>query len=616
LVELNEQQKKAAEFLDGIAVVIAVPGSGKTLTMTHRISHLVSQQGIAPETILGLTFTRNAAKAMRRRLAPLLDDLAERVMLSTIHSFCHYLIRNEGKAFTLLCGKYQLQFLRDILKDLKVKNLSLGMILREISLAKNNLVSLDEFRALYEGDSTMLKVAEVFEEYEFRKAKKMLLDFDDLLLEALRLLDESEEVRDKYRESFQHLLVDEFQDTNPAQMEVVKRLMNESTNGSSLWVCGDDWQSIYAFNGASIENILNFQKMFPGSQCFLLNENYRSTPQILAACQNLIQHNERRIDKRLTTQNPDGEDIVILECSSEEDESIQVCNEIRELVEGGHYAYKDIAVLYRANFQSRTLEETFSQHEIPYSIEKGMNFYQRREVRVLLDYMRLIHVPESDEALKTILNVPNRYIGKKFLADLEVYATEHNEPLYASLKSISIAPAYLNRSVRDFVNLMDPLIESRETLEPVELIRTLRNELDYDRFISEDEVLNPDDSKVENLDQLELAASRFNSIEAFLDHTETFQDTSKGKDKNGVSLMTIHKAKGLEFPVVFLVGLVEGILPSSKGNLEEERRICFVGMSRAMHLLYLSYSLLYLGQPAIKSPFLDEIRSSTQSNQS
>ena len=616
MVELNEQQKKAAEFLDGIAVVIAVPGSGKTLTMTHRISHLVSQQGIAPETILGLTFTRNAAKAMRRRLAPLLDDLAERVMLSTIHSFCHYLIRNEGKAFTLLCGKYQLQFLRDILKDLKVKNLSLGMILREISLAKNNLVSLDEFRALYEGDSTMLKVAEVFEEYEFRKAKKMLLDFDDLLLEALRLLDESEEVRDKYRESFQHLLVDEFQDTNPAQMEVVKRLMNESTNGSSLWVCGDDWQSIYAFNGASIENILNFQKMFPGSQCFLLNENYRSTPQILAACQNLIQHNERRIDKRLTTQNPDGEDIVILECSSEEDESIQVCNEIRELVEGGHYAYKDIAVLYRANFQSRTLEETFSQHEIPYSIEKGMNFYQRREVRVLLDYMRLIHVPESNEALKTILNVPNRYIGKKFLADLEVYATEQNEPLYASLKSMPIAPAYLNRSVRDFVNLMDPLIESRETLEPVELVRTLRNELDYDRFISEDEVLNPDDSKVENLDQLELAASRFNSIEAFLDHTETFQDTSKGKDKNGVSLMTIHKAKGLEFPVVFLVGLVEGILPSSKGNLEEERRICFVGMSRAMHLLYLSYSLLYLGQPAIKSPFLDEIRSSTQSNQS
>ena len=485
------------------------------------------------------------------------------------------------------------------------------MIIREISLAKNNLISLEEFRDLYHGDSTMLKVADVFEEYETRKTKKMLLDFDDLLLEALRLLSEDEDLRDKYRESFRHLMVDEFQDTNTAQMEIVKLLMNGSTDGCSLWVCGDDWQSIYAFNGASIGNILDFKKTFPDSQEFILHQNYRSTPQILRACQNLINHNERKIEKILSTDNPDGDEVIILECSSEEDEALQICNEVRELVEGGGYEYKDIVVLYRANFQSRTIEEYFSQNHIPYYIEKGRNFYQRREVRWLLDYLRLIQNPDSNEAddsLRSILNVPNRYVGKKFLGRLEEYSSERDEHLYSCLRSMPVDLSYLRHSVNEFVKLVDSLAKDVESLEPAELIRILREVLDYDRFIAEDEIPSPDDTKIANLDQLELAAAKFNSVASFLDHAESFSDTSVGNDKNGIRLMTVHKAKGLEFPVVFLIGLVEGILPSKKGDIEEERRICFVGISRAMKLLYFSHSHTYLGQPSKKSIFLDEIQ--------
>ena len=268
-LKLNKEQQAAAEFLDGTCVVVAVPGSGKTLTMTHRIGNLV-KRGVAPENILGLTFTRNAAEAMRDKLIPVLDDMSSRVTLSTIHSFCHYLLRCEGKTFEILSGKDQIIFMRNVMKRLKVKDLSIGMILREISLAKSNLITADEFRLLYEGDISMQKVADIYESYDREKSKKLLFDFDDLLVETYRLLSENDEVRDKYKGTFRHLLVDEFQDINPIQSEILKILVNNSQEGTSFWVCGDDWQSIYAFTGASIATILNFKKMFPDSQQLIL----------------------------------------------------------------------------------------------------------------------------------------------------------------------------------------------------------------------------------------------------------------------------------------------------------------------------------------------------------
>ena len=608
LPSLNPEQEAASNFLLGICAVIAVPGSGKTLTMTRRIGNLVKLHGVAPEQILGLTFTRNAAEAMRSRLMPVLNELAGRVTLTTIHSFCHYLLRNEGRVFDMITGKDQIIFLRGIMKKLHVKNLSVGMVLREISLAKNNLISVEEFRDLYEGDRTMLKVADVYEAYDEAKSRQLLYDFDDLLVESCKLLKEHHPIREKYRDTYKHLLVDEFQDTNPVQMELLKILANKDEE-SSMWVAGDDWQSIYAFTGASVGNILNFKDLFPSAQEYILNLNYRSTPQILKGCQNLIRHNLRKIDKELKTVNPAGDDIVVLEASSEEGEALNLVNEIVDLTDRQGFAYKDIAVLYRANFQSRVVEEVFAQHKIPYHIENGLNFYQRPEIKVLLGYLRVIQEPDSevgDEALVNIINVPNRYLGRRFVKELEQFAQRKGLHLYEALKAMPLEVPYLRKNVREFVRLVDRLIQDRQELVPAEIIQILRETLDYDRFITEEDIPSPDDVKIQNLDQLHLAAARYKDIGSFLTYADSFQDEAV-HDKEGVSLMTIHKAKGLEFPVVFVIGLVEGITPTKKGDLEEERRIVFVGLSRVMQLLYLSYSHTYLGSPSKKSMFIDEI---------
>jgi DNA helicase-2/ATP-dependent DNA helicase PcrA len=615
--DLSDEQEVAAHFLDGIAAVIAVPGSGKTRTMMERIGILVKKHGIPPENILGLTFTRNAAEEMRNRLVPVLGDLASRVTLSTIHSFCYFLLKNEGSVFDILSGRDQIIFMREIMKKLKVKDLSIGMILREISLAKNNLITVDEFRDLYSDDKTMLKVAEIYEAYDKEKSKKMLKDFDDLLMEAFRLLNEKKGVREKYRETFKHLLVDEFQDTNPAQMEVLKLLIDDKGNGTSFWICGDDWQAIYGFTGASVGNIVNFRELFPGSNQFILSLNYRSSPQIIRACQNLIEHNLRKIEKTLRTDNPDGENVIVLESSSEQSEAMSLVSEIKDLVNGRGYSHKDIAVLYRCNFQSRVVEETFSQHKIPYHIQNGLSFYHRKEVKTLLDYLRVISNPnteEGDEALLSVLNVPNRYIGRKFTRDLEEFSSKEGVRLYEGLKSMPIDLPYIRKNVKEFIAFMDSLIGDSGNLEPADLINLLRTALDYDRYVTDEDIPSPDDVKIQNLDQLQLAAVRFKDIRSFLDYTETFEDETVSDNREGVNLMTIHKCKGLEFPVVFVIGLVEGILPSKKGDSEEERRICFVGMSRAMKLLYLSHSLTYLGQAAKKSVFLDEILGKSNSS--
>jgi DNA helicase II / ATP-dependent DNA helicase PcrA len=608
--ELNREQQEAASFKHGICAVIAVPGSGKTRTMMERIGILVKEHKISPENILGLTFTRNAAEEMRHRLAPVLGERASRVTLSTIHSFCHYILRNEGRVFEIITGKDQIIFIRTIMKKLKIKDISTGMVLREIGLAKNNLISVSEFADLYEGDATMLKIRDIYESYEREKEKKMLLDFDDLLLQTYLLLKESSNARDKYKDIFKHLLVDEFQDTNPAQMGILDLLIDRSGNGSSFWVCGDDWQSIYAFTGASVGNILNFKERFPQGKEFILNLNYRSSPQIIKACQNLIRHNERKIEKTLRTENESGDEVIVLESSTEETEAVSLVNEITDLVERKHYIYRDIAILYRANFQSRVIEEAFSQRKIPYHIENGLNFYNRHEVKVLLDYLRVIADPDSDagdEALLSIINIPNRYMGRTFTSELEGFSLKNGLHLYEGLKRMPVTVPYLRKNVKDFTAFLDPLIRDAQGLIPSELIGLLRSSLDYDRFITDEDIPSPDDMKIQNINQLQFAATRYNDITSFLAYTETFQDESVSDNKKGVSLMTIHKAKGLEFPIVFVVGLVEGIIPSKKGDIEEERRICFVGISRAMNLLYLSYSQSYLGQAVKKSLFLDEI---------
>ena len=609
MTQLNVDQKAAAEFVNGIASVVAVPGSGKTLTMTHRIGNLV-KQGVSPENILGLTFTRNAAQAMREKLETVLEDTASRVHLSTIHSFCMSLLRSEGRSFEILHGKEQIIFIRKIMRKKKINNLPVGMILREISLAKSNLIQVDEIQALHEGDATMFKVAEVFKEYEQEKRKRLLMDFDDLLVETYQLLKKENQVREKYQETWKHILVDEFQDTNPAQMEILQLLAgNSNGNQSSLWICGDDWQSIYAFTGASVGNILNFKNMFPDSSQFILKLNYRSTPQILKGCMNLIKHNVKKIEKTLETRNPKGEEPVIFDAANEEEEAVQIVNEIMDLVERKGYSHKDIGVLYRANYQSRVIEDAFAQHKIPYHIENGMNFYQRKEVKILLDYLTVINDPNSDdgdEALRNIINIPNRYIGRKFVTEVQEYSTQKDVHLWDGLKSIRIDVPYLKQNVRVFKGLLKPLIKDSPRMNPAEVIHILRESLNYDAYIAEDDIPSPDDSKIANINELQMVATKFDDIKSLLNYSETFKE-ELSNDENGVSLMTIHKSKGLEFPAIFLIGLVEGVLPNKQADIEEERRVCFVGMSRAMKLLYLTFPHTRMGKKVKRSSFLDEI---------
>ena len=583
--------------------------------MMERIGNLVKRYNVQPETIIGLTFNRNAAEQMRQRLVPVLGELAQRVTLSTIHSWCHYLLRTEGKVFEIISGKEQINMIRNLMKRKRL-DLSVGTILSEISLAKNNLIGVEEFRILYESDKTMIKVANIFESYEKEKAKNYLLDFDDLLLETYFLLSDHEDIRNKYAGRYHHILIDEFQDTNPVQLEIIKLIVDtDNDHDKSYWIAGDDWQSIYSFAGASVNNILNFQSTFSSSKLFILNINYRSTPQILKACQNLISHNVRKIEKTLKTDNPGGDEVIVLESSSEEGEALCLVNEMNELVGQRGYQYKDIAVLYRANFQSRVVEETFAQMKIPYYIENGLNFYQRSEVRYLLDYLRLINDPDSeegDEALRSILNVPNRYISRKFLQELAEFSNKTNVHLFEGLKSMPVDLPYIRKNVKDFLSFISPLADYAPNLEPSEVISMIRSQLDYDRFITDEDIPAPDDVKIQNLNQLQLSAARYSGIQSFLEYTDGFSE-QMSNDKEGIALMTIHKAKGLEFPVVFVIGLVEGITPTKKGDIEEERRIVFVAISRAMRILYISYSHTYMGQASKKSLFIDEIMGTQQS---
>jgi DNA helicase II / ATP-dependent DNA helicase PcrA len=608
--DLTPEQLKAAESKNNIVAVIAVPGSGKTKTMMERIGILVNDHGIAPENILGLTFTKNAANEMKSRLVEVLGDQSERVHLSTIHSFCYYLLKREGFVFEIVSGKEQLILMKEVMKQLKIKDLTVGTVLREISLAKNNLIFVDEFRELFVGDKTMLKIADIYECYDDLKFKKLLLDFDDLLIQTYELLKNDPKVRDKYLETFNSVLIDEFQDTNPCQLELLKLLITENQDNSSFWVCGDDHQSIYGFAGASVGNILNFKSMFPLSEQYILELNFRSTKRIVQACSNLAMHFKRQIHKNFLTNNIEGEEVIVLESSNEMTEALALVREITDLVERKGYKYNEIAILYRANFQSLYPEEAFLQNKIPFYIQGGQNFYTRREVKILLDYLRVINDPGSDEgddALLNILNAPVRYISNKSKSELKEFCDKKGIHLYQGLKSTRFDTPFIRKNIREFINFMDPLIDAVDTFRPSELLKLLRNNLDYDRFIVDEDLPTIDDVIIENLNHLQLSSARYNDIKSFLEYTDTFEDSNISENKDGVSLMTIHKSKGLEFKIVFIIGLVENLLPSAKGNIEEERRICFVAISRAMDLLFLSYPLSYLNQASKKSIFIDEI---------
>jgi len=459
---------------------------------------------------------------------------------------------------------------------------------------------------MYDGIESLKPIADVYDCYEEEKRIKLLLDFSDLLMEAHTLLTESEDLRDRYRQSYHHLLVDEYQDSNPAQIAVLNKLAGTNEN-ASLWVCGDDWQSIYGFTGATVENIIHFTEDYPGSEHFILDTNYRSTPEILTACQYLINHNKKKIHKQLNTINPEGEAVTVLTGINEEDEAESVVSEILDLTQSRGFAHTDICVLYRANCQSRAIEEALSKNDIPYRIENGGNFYERHEVATLLNYMHLIHAPDTDrgdEALKAVINVPNRFVSHRVVKDLEAHAGEKGIHLYEALNTMPLTVNYLRKGIQWFTDLIDSVIKDGRWLEPADMLHVIRHELDYDNHVSDTLADNPE-GPVDSLDQLQITAGNYSDLGEFLAYTDAITNSS-GENKAGVSLMTIHKAKGLEFPVVFVIGMVEGVLPNAKGDIEEERRIAFVAMSRAMRLLYMTYSRSYMDRLAKPSSFIKE----------
>ncbi len=613
-MSLNPAQKVAAEFLNGTACIIAVPGSGKTHTMTARVVNLV-ENGVKPENILGLTFTKKAAYSMKTRVKKALKEMGDTVLLTTIHSFAFQLLKSEEKKFELITGKDELKFLRKTIKQLKITNVSVGNALKEISLLKNTLITANILREESEGNDFKKSLARIYETYDHEKRLVNRLDFNDLLVEAATLL-EDENIRKNYQERYRHILVDEFQDTTPLQMKMIKLLSKriqedneeEEKKNCSLWVCGDDWQSIYSFTGATVDNILNFHDDFPKRELFFLNLNYRSTPQVLQVCQNLIGHNLRKIDKKLDTLNKDGEWVDIIPVKDEEEETKTIINTIKELALSGDYEYKDIGILFRANSQSRLIEESLILSDIPYNSDVSINFYGRNEVKNLVNYLFIISDPYSsraDKAIEDIINVPNRFIGREFINTLNDFAKEKNITLYQALKQMPVNNPGVKNSLQELTALIDSLINERNKIDTASIIKRIRIGVNYDSYISEDEISSSDDSRVGNVNQLEWAASKYPVLETFLMYVEKFLGNT-GKAEDGVKIMTVHKSKGLEFPVVFVFGLADGMMPHKNGEIEEERRIAFVAISRAMRRLYITFPYQYMGKPVKKSVFFYE----------
>ncbi len=604
---LNDRQREAATFHSGACIVAAVPGSGKTLTMAERITFLIREHGYPPECMLGLSFTRNAARAMREHLLAVLGPLAGRVTLSTMHSFCYSLLIREHGRFELLRGSGQIAVIRSILRDLFLPGLSAGAALREISLARNNLVSSEEFRALHEHDPGSRRLIPVMEQYERRKKEMGAFDFDDLLLETVRLFQEHPDMAKTFRQRFRHVLVDEFQDISPAQAEVIRSLYDGSPD-SSLWVCGDDWQSIYSFNGAGAGGMRGFRTLYPSVRVVNLTDNYRSTPEILDACQSLIGHASQGMDKKLCALRASGAPVRVLTSESEEEEAELVASRIVSLHREG-CSWNDIAVLFRSNYQSRAIEEGLERAGVPYRTGSGGVFFRRPEVRVLLDYLNCIRAPDSEEAgdaLRRILNVPYRGLGKDHIRRLDAHAAGNGVNVFESLREMDWLTPKLETRAAELADLIDTFALSAKTLSPAEIIGRLRIALRYDRYLTERETPGPDNTRVQNINQLQFAALKHASLDSFLDHTDRMARVAEAESGTGVHLMTIHRSKGLEFPIVFVTGMVDGVLPARKGDPEEERRICFVAFSRAEDTLYLSVCRTWLGHPALRSPFVDE----------
>jgi DNA helicase-2/ATP-dependent DNA helicase PcrA len=605
LDRLNAAQSDAVQTTSGPLLILAGAGSGKTKTLTHRIAYLIAQESIYPNEILAVTFTNKAAKEMRDRLGSLLGQKSEHrnfmPWMGTFHGICVRMLKLEGQAIGIAKNFviYDEDDRQGLVKQ-AIKQLSIGdneikakTASSLISSAKNEMVDPGEYEATAQFPYQK-NVAKIYKKYEaFRKAAGAL-DFDDLLLETVRLLKECPEIRAKWQATFKHILVDEYQDTNAAQYNIIKLLVNEKRN---ICVVGDDWQSIYGWRGADFTNILNFECDFKGAKVIKLEQNYRSTGNILDAASNVIAKNTKRTDKKLWTDVGPGAPVQVHQVYDETEEARLVADRIVSHQTMGARKFNDFAVLYRTNAQSYTLERAFIQSRIPYQIVGGVRFYDRKEIKDIIAYLRLIYQPQDRMSFSRIANVPIRGIGATSLEKFLIWQSESNMDIPTALIHIEQTSTITTKAKKTLILLGEKLRVLQGMIEevtPAELIEKLLGMIAYEDYVRDGTPQAED--RLENIGSLLSDARNFISLPEFLEEVALMSSADTESDGEKVTLMTLHAAKGLEFPVVFMVGMEEGILPHARvyesgiDELEEERRLAYVGMTRAREELHLTYA--------------------------
>lgn len=604
---LNDRQCEAVKHTEGPLLITAGAGSGKTKVLTCRIAHLL-ELGVAPYRILAITFTNKAAKEMKERVTNLVGAQADSIWLSTFHSFCAKLLRFEvdgfhgyTRNFTIYDSSDQLVLVKDCLKKLNLddKQFTPRSVLGTISSAKNILMDAKAFAAKA-SDFYEQKVADVYAMYQEKLRENNAVDFDDLLFLAVRLLQENEEVREKYQSRFQYILVDEYQDTNHAQYALTKILAARWRN---ICVVGDADQSIYAWRGADIRNIIDFTRDYPDAASIKLEQNYRSTKTILHAANAVIDNNESRPKKTLWTENPTGNKIIHYQAQTEHDEADYIAGVIYNRHEIGHEPYGDMAILFRTNAQSRVLEEKLMRYAIPYTMVGGTKFYDRKEIKDVLAYLRLLYNPEDSLSLTRIINVPKRNIGATTMEHVAAYAEAQGISLFEALPSTDEIPVTkrAKASLENFAAMIFDLLNDIEGKDVLSLIETVIKQTGYGDMLDKEAEHDPQgESRKENVGEFLSVAKDYmdsnpeGNLQDFLENVALVSDVDDFESSDSkVTLMTLHAAKGLEFPVVFLTGLDEGLFPHSRtlmdpAQVEEERRLAYVGITRAERQLYVT----------------------------
>lgn len=629
LIGLNDEQARAVTTTEGPLLIQAGAGSGKTKTLTHRIAYIIHQNLASPYNILAVTFTNKAAQEMRERLASLLgtQNAANKTWMpymGTFHGICVRLLRQDGeyvgvpKNFVIFDESDRTNLVKKIVKDLSIdeKSFPPRTIASYISNAKNEMLTPDEYKNLA-NSPTQDVASKVYPLYESALKQAGGLDFDDLILKTVDMLSRHTVVRDKWQRQFKYIMIDEYQDTNTAQYKLVKMLTSKDKN---LAVVGDDWQSVYGWRQADFRNILNFEKDYPSSTVIKLEQNYRSTKHILDASHKIITKNKQRSDKKLWTDKTSGQPVQILNVGNEHAEGEAIVRRIKNAVDGGIRNFKDFAVLYRTNAQSRSIEEVFVHYGMPYRIVGGVRFYDRKEIKDILAYIRLIYQPDDIASFERIVNVPVRGVGAKSLQNFYTWQNSKQLSLGGALRTTAECPGLSGKARNGLAELNDILNSAREIIDTASvsgLIDSLIRRIDYLTYVDDGTVQG--ESRVENVKEFLSVAKEYQEegLDGFLEEVALLSDIDSADfASNSVTLMTMHSSKGLEFPVVFLVGMEETIFPHSRAlydqsEMEEERRLCYVAMTRAKEELYMisaNSRLLYGGiQHNPPSRFIGEI---------